>query len=270
VPARRFASIEQTPYVIGRIGPAISALGSEGQPMPQRSDPPQDFPDQLIDGYKAFLDERLPKEQSRFEELAQSGQSPEVMLIGCCDSRVSPEVIFNTRPGEVFVVRNVANLVPPFSPDGELHGTSAALEYAVQALKVKHIVVMGHGRCGGVRAFADDAQGPLSPGDFIGKWITLLRPAAQRTGGRGSHEELSAYVERLAFEGVRTSLANLRTFPCVSILEGKGRLKLHGAYFDVATGVLTVLDAGSGQFRPAVGTMPKRVSMIRCVEEDAA
>jgi carbonic anhydrase len=229
------------------------------------------LPTRLVDGYKDFLSERLPKEQTRFEELAKSGQSPEVMVVGCCDSRVSPEVIFNARPGELFVVRNVANLVPPFSPDGELHGTSAALEFAVQALKVKHIVVMGHGRCGGIRAFADDAQGPLSSGDFIGKWITLLRPAAERTGGQGMNEALPVFVERLALAGIQSSLANLRTFPCVRILEEKGRLQLHGAYFDVATGVLMVLDAESGQFRPAVGKMPKRVSMIRCVgEPDAA
>jgi carbonic anhydrase len=229
------------------------------------------LPTRLVDGYKDFLSERLPKEQTRFEELAKSGQSPEVMVVGCCDSRVSPEVIFNARPGELFVVRNVANLVPPFSPDGELHGTSAALEFAVQALKVKHIVVMGHGRCGGIRAFADDAQGPLSSGDFIGKWITLLRPAAERTGGQGMNEALPVFVERLALAGIQSSLANLRTFPCVRILEEKGRLQLHGTYFDVATGVLMVLDAESGQFRPAVGKMPKRVSMIRCVgEPDAA
>jgi carbonic anhydrase len=232
---------------------------------------PATFPDRLLDGYRSFLGERLPKEQARFEQLAREGQKPETMVIGCCDSRVSPEVIFDAGPGELFVVRNVANLVPPFSPDGELHGTSAALEFAVQALKVKDIVVMGHGRCGGVRAFADDAQGPLSSGDFIGKWITLLNAAAEGTGGRGINETLPVYVERLALEGIKMSLANLRTFPCVSILEQKGRLHLHGAYFDVATGVLMVLDAASGQFRPAIGKMPKRVSMIRCVgEPDAA
>jgi carbonic anhydrase len=227
------------------------------------------FPVSLIEGYRHFLGESLPKEQLRFEELAAKGQNPEVMIVGCCDSRVSPEVIFNARPGEVFVVRNVANLVPPFSPDGELHGTSAALEFAVQALKVKHIVVMGHARCGGIKAFADDAQQPLSPGDFIGKWIKLLGPAAERTGGRGMHETLPLYVERLALAGVEASIENLRTFPCVQILESKGRLKLHGAYFDVATGVLMVRDPVSRQFVPAVGQMPKRVSMMRCVEEPA-
>jgi carbonic anhydrase len=221
------------------------------------------FPDALVRGYEDFLGDRLPREQERLQELAEAGQTPEVMVIGCCDSRVSPEVIFNARPGELFVVRNVANLVPPYTPDGELHGTSAALEFAVQALKVKHIVVMGHARCGGVRAFADDTTQPLSPGDFIGKWIQLISPAAQRTGGRGTHETLDVYVERLARHSIETSISNLRSFPCVKILEEKGRLQLHGAYFDVATGVLMVRNA-AGSFIPAVGRMPRRVSLMAC------
>jgi carbonic anhydrase len=227
--------------------------------------PAAPFPDRLTEGYRSFLDDRFARERDRYEELAESGQTPNIMLIGCCDSRVSPEVIFDARPGEMFVVRNVANLVPPFSPDDQLHGTSAALEYAVQALKVEHIVVLGHARCGGIRAFADDAQGPLSSGDFIGKWITLISPAAERTGGRGRQETLDTYVERLALTSIQQSLANLRTFPCVQILESKGRLHLHGAYFAVATGVLMLLDPQTGQFVPAIGEMPKKVQTIRCV-----
>jgi len=228
--------------------------------------PAHPFPHRLTEGYRAFLDDRFERERSRYEQLAETGQTPKIMLIGCCDSRVAPEAIFDARPGEMFVARNVANLVPPFSPDDQLHGTSAALEYAVQALRVEHIVVLGHGRCGGIRAFADDAQGPLSPGDFIGKWITLIGPAAQRTGGRGRNENFEGYVERLALASIQQSLDNLRTFPCVQILEGKGRLQLHGAYFAVATGVLMILDPVTGQFVPAVGEMPKRVQTIRCDE----
>src|ERR671920_1878225 len=110
------------------------------------------FPQRLIEGYSAFAAGRLQAEQHRYRELAERGQTPEIMVIGCCDSRVSPEVIFDARPGELFVVRNVANLVPPYAPDGTYHGVSAALEFAVQALRVKHIVLMGHGRCGGIRA----------------------------------------------------------------------------------------------------------------------
>src|SRR6187431_101185 len=142
------------------------------------------FPSRLVEGYTAFLGRRLREEQSRYQELAESGQSPEIMVIGCCDSRVSPEVIFDARPGELFVVRNVANLVPPYSPDDTYHGVSAALEFAVGALRVKHIVVLGHALCGGVRAFAEESA-PLSPGDFIGKWMSLIAPAAEKLGPCG-------------------------------------------------------------------------------------
>lgn len=223
------------------------------------------FPDRLIAGYRAFLDDRFPREQDRYEQLAAGGQKPRIMVIGCCDSRVAPEAIFDAAPGELFVVRNVANLVPPYSPDEGLHGVSAALEFAVQALKVEHIVVMGHARCGGVRAFADDATEPLSPGDFIGKWVSLLDGAANRTGGRGLGEGLPVFVERLALASIEQSLENLRGFPCVRELEGRNKLGLHGAYFDVATGVLMKLDPESGRFVPAVSVMPKRVRMIRAV-----
>ena len=224
------------------------------------------LPDKLLNGYRAFVGERLPREQKRLGELAESGQKPETMVIGCCDSRVSPEVIFDAGPGDLFVVRNVANAVPPYAPDGSYHGVSAALEFAVQALRVKTIVVLGHARCGGIRAFADDSSAPLSPGDFIGKWITLLEPAAIRTGGRGMHETLEAYIERLAVASVETSIANLLTFPCVKILTEKGKLALHGAYFDIATGVLMVRDGASGAFLPAIGQMPRRVNQFRATE----
>src|SRR3982751_150718 len=143
------------------------------------------FPERLVEGYRDFLTGRLPLEQSRYRELAERGQSPKIMVIGCADSRVSPEVIFNAGPGELFVVRNVANLVPPYAPDGRAHGVSAALEFGVAALKVQHIVVLGHAQCGGVRAFVEDAE-PLSPGDFIGQWMALMAPALEKTGPRGA------------------------------------------------------------------------------------
>ncbi len=139
------------------------------------------FPQRLIDGYGAFTAGRLQAEQNRYRELAERGQTPEIMVIGCCDSRVSPEVIFDAGPGELFVVRNVANLVPPFETGGTYHGVSAALEFGVGVLKVKHIVVLGHAHCGGVRAYAEDAA-PISPGDFIGRWMSLMAPAAEKVG----------------------------------------------------------------------------------------
>src|SRR6185503_9546658 len=217
------------------------------------------FPKSLIDGYRAFLGDRFPRERARYESLAAKGQSPEVMVIGCCDSRVSPEVIFDASPGELFVVRNVANLVPPFETGGDYHGTSAALEFAVQALRVKHIVVLGHARCGGVRAFADDTA-PLSPGDFIGRWMTLIKPAGERLGPRKG--DLEDYLPRLELAAVENSLKNLMTFPCVRILVERGKLQLHGAYFGVATGVLLVRDPETGEFKPAVEGVPERFSMF--------
>lgn len=206
------------------------------------------LPPALVDGYRAFASGRLPEEQQRFADLAALGQSPRIMLIGCCDSRVPPEVIFNARPGELFVVRNVANLVPPYRPDGELHGTSAALEYGVQALKVEHIVVMGHGRCGGIRAFAEQDRRALSPGDFVGRWMSLLEPAAALLPDEAKGD-IDRFAGMLEVASIRQSLKHLRSFPCVSILEGRNRLKLHGAHFDVSTGALAWLDEASGTLR---------------------
>jgi carbonic anhydrase len=208
------------------------------------------FPKRLTEGYENFLSGRFGRERERFEELAQRGQNPEILLIGCCDSRVSPELIFDAGPGEMFVVRNVANLAPPYKPNDDYHGTSAAIEYAVMGLKVKHVVVMGHAACGGIRAFtemqADPYMRPLAPGDFIGRWIKLLAPAAETLGPPS--EPLREWSERLNHESIKQSLTNLRTFPYIATLEERGWLHLHGAYFGVATGELQVLNEETGQF----------------------
>lgn len=206
------------------------------------------FPDKLLKGYSAFKDGRLTNERERYRVLSEQGQKPETMIIACCDSRAAPETIFNTAPGEIFVVRNVANLVPPYKPDGEYHSTSAALEFAVQALKVSNIVVMGHGRCGGISAALDPATEPLSPGDFIGRWMDLLTPAAEAVNANDwmTSTERQTALERIS---IRHSVDNLRTFPCVHILEGKDRLKLHGAWFDISTGELWIMDSETGDFK---------------------
>ncbi|HZS84321.1 MAG TPA: carbonic anhydrase [Stellaceae bacterium] len=210
------------------------------------------FPERLTEGYRAFLDGRFAAERSRYQMLAEKGQHPEIMVIGCVDSRVSPEVIFDAAPGELLVVRNVANIVPPHEPDrGSQHGTSAALEFGVQALRVKHIVVLGHAFCGGIRAFADE-QEPLSPGDFIGRWMAQIAPAAARLGQRAPGDE--EYLRRLEFASVELSLQNLMTFPCVRILVERGKLALHGAYFGVASGRLLVRDPATGRFDPVAGS----------------
>lgn len=206
-----------------------------------------DFPERLIEGYSAFLTGRLPEEQARYRALSEDGQSPDIMVIGCCDSRVSPEVIFDAGPGELFVIRNVANLVPPYTPDGRQRAMSAALEFAVMALKVKHIVVLAHAQCGGIRAYAEESA-PLSPGDFIGSWMELIAPAAKALGPRGDLP-MADYLPRLERASAVATLDNLMTFPCVKILVERGRLNLHVAYFGVATGALSVLDRTSGEFK---------------------
>ena len=199
-----------------------------------------DFPEKLLSGYRAFKDGRFDREQQRYQRLADQGQSPDTMVIACCDSRAAPETIFDSAPGEIFVVRNVANLVPPYEPDGTYHSTSAALEFAVQSLKVKHIVVLGHGRCGGIQAALNPTSEPLSPGDFIGRWMDLISPAAKAF----SSSDLTSAEKQTELEraSVRFSIANLRTFPCVNILEARNRLTLHAAWFDITDGELWLMD----------------------------
>ena len=206
------------------------------------------FPERLLNGYNNFMSGRYSEQQQRYKALAETGQHPKTLIIACCDSRAGPETIFDAGPGELFVVRNVANLVPPYEPDGQYHSTSAALEFAVQALKVSDIVVMGHGRCGGIKAALDPNAEPLSPGDFIGRWMNLLKPAAEQIQSNDimTVSERQRALERIS---IRNSLANLRTFPCVKILEQKGKINLHGAWFDISTGELWVMDAATGDFR---------------------
>jgi carbonic anhydrase len=210
------------------------------------------FPTRLAEGYRAFLSSRLATEQNRFRELAEIGQSPEVMVIGCCDSRVSPEVIFDAKPGELFVVRNVANLVPPYTPDDAQRAVSAALEFAVQALKVKHIVVLGHARCGGIRAFAEQSK-PLSPGDFIGKWMELMAPATALVGTPDRYASFADYLSQLEYASAVKTLDNLMTFPYVRKQVENGAMQLHAAFFDVASGLLSVYDPATKAFASLAG-----------------
>jgi carbonic anhydrase len=205
------------------------------------------FPERLTQGYQTFKEGRFAAERARYQELAGLGQKPSIMVIGCVDSRVSPEVIFDAAPGELLVARNVANLVPRCEPAGETqHGASAALEFAVKALEVRHIVVLGHAFCGGIKAFASDAA-PLSDSDFIGRWMSQIAPAAAAIGPR---EDSEAYLRQLEFASVELSLKNLMTFGFVRAAVEKGDLSLHGAYFGVASGRLLVRDPETGKFEP--------------------
>ena len=208
------------------------------------------LPEELLAGYRNFMQGRYDAE--RYRALAREGQSPRTMVIACCDSRAAPETIFDAGPGELFVVRNVANMVPPYQPDDNYHGTSAALEFAVQSLKIRQIVVMGHGRCGGISAALHPMSEPLSPGDFIGSWMSMLKPAAEAVVDNAlmTDSERQTALERIA---IRYSLNNLRTFPCVNILEKAGKLTLHGAWFDISRGELWTMNPETGDFeRPEI------------------
>jgi carbonic anhydrase len=204
------------------------------------------FPERLTCGYRNFLAGRFAAERSRYQQLAESGQSPSIMVIGCVDSRVSPEVIFDAAPGEILVVRNVANLVPPYEQGGQQHGTSAALEFGVRALKVRDIVVLGHAFCGGIKAFV--AGAPLTASDFIGRWMSQIAPAAEAL--TSPKHDTDAYLRELEFASVELSLRNLKTFPFVEAAIQRGELSLHGAYFGVASGRMLVRDPMSGKFEP--------------------
>ena len=187
--------------------------------------------DPLIEGYRKFRAETWPSERARYEALAHWGQSPETMVIACSDSRVDPQTVFGAVPGELFVVRNVAALVPPFEPDAGYHGTSAALEFGVKVLKVVRLVVLGHGQCGGVRAMAYGP--PRRARDFIASWVEIGKPALAAAG-----EAPEGRLGRIEAEVVRLSLANLKTFPWIAEAAATGRLALQGYLFDVRTGVL--------------------------------
>lgn len=201
------------------------------------------LPPGLREGYASFRTGRYGQERERYRKLADAGQRPQAIIIACSDSRAAPETIFDAGPGELFVVRNVANLVPPYAPDGRHHSTSAALEFAVLGLEVRHIVVMGHGRCGGI-ATLSGAGRPLSRGDFIGSWMAAVHDVADQVPKDGaSWEERLRLVEHASVEH---SLANLRTFPWIRSREADGAVALHGAWFDIALGVLEEFDAANG------------------------
>jgi carbonic anhydrase len=213
------------------------------------------LPKSLMDGYDRFRNGRLEAERARYQTLAEQGQSPRTMVIGCCDSRVAPETIFDAGPGELFVVRNVANLVPPYAPDDAYHGTSAALEFGVEGLGVATILVLGHGRCGGIQAaLAAGENTPLSRSDFIGRWMSLAEPVAGplRAHDHGDAAERQTETERLS---VRQSLKNLRTFPFVARREREGALALHGAWFDVSLGELWRLDPATDKWGRVIDTV---------------
>lgn len=206
----------------------------------------------LVKGYGRFRDALDSREKQRFRDLVEKGQAPETMIISCCDSRVDPAAIFDADPGDLFVLRNVANLVPPYEPDSGYHGTSAALEFAVTGLRVANIVVMGHAKCGGIAAFLKGASGQGKSRGFTESWISLLNPAHASVANAGRDLSDEERQQAMEYAAIRFSLANLRTFPFVKEAVGEGRLKLRGAYFSIFDGALMAMDAKSEEFLPVV------------------
>jgi carbonic anhydrase len=201
----------------------------------------------IAEGYRAFRETYFEEHRETFERL-RDGQSPKVMLVACCDSRVEPAIILDSGPGDLFIVRNIANLIPPYEPDSHHHGTSAALEFAVKNLEVNHIVVMGHAECGGIRAaLAGEVGGETQ---FIGPWVSMIAPirngVLRETAGRPQEEQQRLLEQR----SIVQSLENLATFPFVAERVADGRLYVHGWYFDIHSGDLLAWDPQTGGFGP--------------------
>ena len=206
----------------------------------------------LLDGYRRFRAGPYQAQRRRYDALANKGQAPKIMVIACSDSRVDPSTIFDTEPGQMFVLRNVANLVPPFETGGGRHGVSAALEFAVTQLEVQHIVVMGHAQCGGIEASLTGrfAGAEVGEGYFIGRWMEILKDERDSiVEACRRHPDLDGQ-RALEHAAVRVSLANLRSFACVREREAAGTLNLHGTYFGLAEGILHLHDPADDRFKP--------------------
>jgi carbonic anhydrase len=201
---------------------------------------PAPLPSELLDGFRRFRSTRYQRERERYQQLVERGQQPATLLVACSDSRSGPEVVFDALPGELFVVRNVGALVPVYAPDNRNHAASAALEYAVLHLNVSSIVVMGHGRCGGVAAALGDAT-PLSSTDFIGAWTQALRDLADDLEPEDWADPARAH-RALELRSVEQSIVNLQTFPWIRSRERAGTLQLAGCWFDIGLGELHQLE----------------------------
>jgi len=206
------------------------------------------FPEHMTDRYRRFKIRHFAPNLDHYEVLATHGQNPDVMIVSCCDSRVDPETIFSAMPGELFILRNIANLVPPYETGGKFHGVSAALEFAVLNLAVKHIVIMGHSSCGGVKAALDQSAALQTEAQYISRWMSMLDDARLRVLANHQGTDRAELFKALERECVKVALRNLRTFPFVTGAESKGRLALHGAYFDIKAGTLSVLNQATGEF----------------------
>lgn len=206
------------------------------------------FPESLTDRFQRFKFRHFETHRETYEELAEHGQNPEVMVVSCCDSRCDPETIFSAKPGELFVVRNVANLIPPYETGGKYHGVSAALEFAVLNIRVKHIVIMGHTGCGGIKVCIEGAAAKQTDARFISGWMGILEDSRMSVLAANQTAPRAKVVEEMEKAAIKASLNNLRSFPFVKEYEDRGKLSLHGAVFDIGTGSLLVLNEGTGDY----------------------
>lgn len=204
--------------------------------------------DKLLDGYRAFMAGGFAADAERYRDLEAHGQSPSTMIIACADSRVDPATIFNAGPGELFVIRNVANVVPGYAPDGRAHGVSAALEFAVKVLRVSNIVVMGHAQCGGIKALLMDEKNTDGIGEFVAPWMANSREILDRVMTHSAGQDMATILEQMEEENIRLGLANLMSFPWIAEPVNAGRVALHGMHFGIAQGRLTRLDPETNRF----------------------
>jgi len=205
---------------------------------------------QFIEGFQRFQSKYFTGEDRLFEKL-NHGQNPTTLLIGCCDSRVDPALLLDCDPGDIFVVRNVANLVPPCNESAQQHGVSAAIQFAVEALNVKRIIVMGHEKCGGIRALMQGYQ-PSRKIDFIGRWMKIIEPVKQQVLQQLANCSEAEQIRACELGAVINSLNNLRSFPWISEREARGDIALHGWYFDMSNGALLAYSERSDTFLPMV------------------
>ncbi|HUD50567.1 carbonic anhydrase [Parvibaculum sp.] len=202
----------------------------------------------LIEGYRAFRTGTYRQNEERYRALAAKTQKPKALIIACCDSRADPAMVFSADPGELFVVRNVANLVPPYEPDTHYHGTSAAIEFGVTGLDIADVIVMGHARCGGIEALYQSGLGNPPKGDFVAGWMSLVQDVADDLRKTHAHLDKDAMLRQMEQRAVLRSLEMLRTFPFIREREADGRLRLHGWFYGIGSGVLSVYDPAQVRF----------------------
>lgn len=204
--------------------------------------------DALNSGYQKFRKDLYPQYQELYETLADKGQSPHTMVISCCDSRVEPADIFSAKPGELFVMRNVANLVPPHSTSGEYAGANVAIEFAVCGLGIEHIVVIGHSQCGGIKAFLNNYFDSNAGSGFVDKWMSIAETARKKVIQDNPGKSPEELQQKLEFAAIQNSLRNLMTYPFIEERVTDKRLQLHGGYFDISSGELNLLNQENGSF----------------------